>query len=61
MAAILESQIAKKQNASYKTHSGIKLDQFQPMVLEILSFFVFMLFLETVSGGHLDRYIFILF
>ena len=28
----------KIKTASYKKHSGTKLDQFQPMVLEILSF-----------------------
>ena len=46
LAAILDSQIAyilnssiqTNETASYKKHSGIKLDQFQPMVLEILSF-----------------------
>ena len=36
--AILESQTAKNITDSYKKHSGQKLDQFQPMGLEILSF-----------------------
>ena len=37
-AAILESQTAKNIRDSYKKHSGTKLDQFQPVGVEILSF-----------------------
>ena len=37
-AAILESQTAKNITDSYKKNSGQKLDQFQLMGLEILSF-----------------------
>ena len=56
MAAILEWQNANNQNTSYKTHSGKKLDQFQPMDLEIeiLSFLCLCYFLVTAHGGHLD-------
>ena len=34
-------------------HSGTKLDQFQPMVLEILSFLCLFYFLIMAPGGHL--------
>ena len=43
----------KKKMASYKKHTGTKLDQFQPRVLEILSLITFRLFLELTPGGHL--------
>ena len=40
----------KINTASCNNHSGIKLDQFQSMVLEILSFHVLAIF---SNGGHL--------
>ena len=53
-AAILESQTAKKKyNEFIQETFCTKTDQFQPMVLRILSFSCLCYFLVTVPGGHL--------
>ena len=53
------AKLQKTKMASYKKHSGRKLDQFQPMVLEILSFLC-LCYLSNSPGGYLDRSIFFL-
>ena len=40
----------KIKMASVKKHSGTKLDQFQPMVLEISSFSIYAIFSNTLGG-----------
>ena len=47
------AKLQKIEMALYKKHSGTKLDQYQPMVLEISSFSCFYAILSNGPGGYL--------